>query len=103
MVTLNATPESLWNLFKTKSKDATDAHRLKPLMSTMEDKHGSVASHTEMPRATLVSALKSQSDLFSTQSLQGRTFYHDTAITFEGSTTRSTKPRANVRREKVRA
>ena len=36
---INATPKSLWNLFKTKSKDATDANRLKPLMSTMEDEH----------------------------------------------------------------
>jgi hypothetical protein len=77
---LNATPKSLWKLFKNKSKDARNIKRLKSLMSTMEDKHGSEVSHTEVPRTTLVSQLKSQSDLFSTQSLSGRTFFHDTSI-----------------------
>jgi hypothetical protein len=79
---LNATPKSLWNLFKNRSKDANDANRLKALMSTMEHKHGSEANHTEVPRTTLVSALKTQSDLFSTQSLTGRAFFHDTSIEF---------------------
>ncbi len=79
---LNATPKSLWKLFKNKSKDSRDTKRLKSLMSTMEDKHGSEASHTEVPRATLVSQLKIQSDLFSTQSLSGHTFFHDTTIDF---------------------
>lgn len=79
---LNATPKSLWNLFKNKSKDAKEVNRLKSLMSTMEHKHGSEASHTEVPRTTLVSALKTNSDLFSTQSLSGSKFYHDTSIEF---------------------
>jgi hypothetical protein len=79
---LNATPKSLWDLFKNRSKKITDAHRLKSLMSTMEDKHGSEASHTEVPRATLVSALKAQSELFTTQSLIGHTFFHDTSMSF---------------------
>jgi hypothetical protein len=81
---LNATPKSLWNLFKNRSKDTKDAKRLKSLMSTMEHKHGSETSHTEVPRTTLVSTLKTQSDLFSTQSLAGSTFFHDTSIDFPG-------------------
>lgn len=79
---LNATPKSLWNLFKNRSKDAKDARRLKSLMSTMEHKHGSEASQTEVPRTTLVSALKTQSELFTTQSLSGNAFFHDTLIRF---------------------
>jgi hypothetical protein len=48
----------------------------------MEHKHGSEASHTEVPRTTLVNALKTNSDLFSTQSLSGKAFFHDTSIAF---------------------
>ncbi|MGE5162750.1 MAG: hypothetical protein ACM3IH_01850 [Sphingobacteriales bacterium] len=79
---LNATPKSLWKLFKNKSTNAQSTKRLKSLMSTMEHKHGSEASHTEVPRATLVSALKSQSELFSTQSLKSAAFFQDTSIEF---------------------
>jgi hypothetical protein len=79
---LNATPKSLWKLFQNKSKNANDPKRLKSLMSTMEHKHGSEASHTEVPRTTLVSALKTNSELFSTQSLSGKVFFHDTTIEF---------------------
>ena len=79
---LNATPKSLWSLFKNRSKDARDPKRLKSLMSTMEHKHGSEASHTEVPRAPLVSALRTNSELFSTQSSSGNTFFHDTSIKF---------------------
>jgi hypothetical protein len=78
---LNATPKSLWGLFKNRSKDKAAANRLRSLMSTMEDKHGSEESRTEVPRTTLVSALKTQSQLFSTQSLAGTDrFFHDTTI-----------------------
>jgi hypothetical protein len=77
---LNATPKSLWGLFKNRSRNPTHANRLKSLMSTMEDKHGSEASHTEVPRTTLVSTLKTQSDLFSTQSLSRNDFFHDTSF-----------------------
>jgi hypothetical protein len=51
-------------------------------MSTMEHKHGSEESHTEVPRVALVSALKNQSNLFSTQDLHGEEFYHDTLLNF---------------------
>lgn len=79
---LNATPKSLWQGFSKKSKVRTDKSRLRTLMSTMEHKHGSEESRTEVPRGTLVSALKTQSDLFSTQQLKGKSFYHETLVTF---------------------
>jgi hypothetical protein len=79
---LNATPKTLWEGFKKKSKDRSKKSRLRTLMSTMEHKHGSEESHTEVPRRTLVSALKTQSDFFSTQELEGSSFFHETLITF---------------------
>jgi hypothetical protein len=78
---LNATPKSLWKLFKNKSEGRT-ANRLLSLMSTMEGKHGSVSSHTEVPRTTLVRELRRQSDLFTTQQLRGKDFFHDTVVKF---------------------
>jgi hypothetical protein len=39
---LNATPKSLWKLFKNKSDNKRRPNRLLSLMSTMEGKHGSV-------------------------------------------------------------
>jgi ribonuclease BN (tRNA processing enzyme) len=78
---LNATPKSLWKLFKNKSERKT-ANRLLSLMSTMEGKHGSVYSHTEVPRAKLVRDLHRESDLFTTQLLKGKDFFHDTVVKF---------------------
>jgi ribonuclease BN (tRNA processing enzyme) len=79
---LNATPKTLWQGFRKKSKDTGDKSRLRTLMSTMEHKHGSEDSNTEVPRITLVSALKTQSDLFSTQQLTGGSFFHETLVKF---------------------
>lgn len=79
---LNATPKTLWEGFDKKSKDRSNRKRLKTLMSTMEHKHGSEESHTEVPRTTLISALKAQSEFFSTQELEGSNFYHETLVTF---------------------
>jgi hypothetical protein len=78
---LNATPKSLWKLFKTKSEEKT-ADRLLSLMSTMEGKHGTVSSQTEVPRVKLVRELARESDLFTTQQLKGKDFFHDTVVTF---------------------
>jgi hypothetical protein len=77
---LNATPKSLWKLFKNKSSGKT-ANRLLSLMSTMEGKHGSVRSHTEVPRDKLVHELEHKSTLFTTQQLKGKQFFHDTVVT----------------------
>ena len=78
---LNATPKSLWKLFKNKSERKT-SNRLLSLMSTMEGKHGSVYGHTEVPRTPLVRELQRESDLFTTQPLKGKDFFHDTVVNF---------------------
>jgi hypothetical protein len=78
---LNATPKSLWKLFKNKSERKT-GNRLLSLMSTMEGKHGSIHSQTEVPRVKLVRELRRQSDLFTTQQLKGKEFFHDTVVRF---------------------
>ena len=78
----NATPKSLWKMFKNKSTSRHAARRLVSLMSTMEDKHGTEGSHTEVPRRSLVSELNRQSNLFSTQELKGPDFFHDTEVNF---------------------
>ncbi|MHC1765008.1 MAG: hypothetical protein AB9869_12020 [Verrucomicrobiia bacterium] len=64
---LNATPKSLWNLFK---KRGTAQPRLQVVVSTMANKHGSVDRGTEVPRGKLVDALKRESEYFSTQDLR---------------------------------
>jgi hypothetical protein len=78
---LNATPKSLWKLFKNKSERKT-ANRLLSLMSTMEGKHGSVYGHTEVPRIPLVRELQRESDLFTTQHLKGKDLFHDIVVNF---------------------
>jgi ribonuclease BN (tRNA processing enzyme) len=72
----NATPKKLWNLFTKKSTGSAPA-RLKTLMSTLE---GVFHEEHEVPRGKLVTELKSQSDLFSTQQLPVGTFFKDTPI-----------------------
>ena len=79
---LNATPKGLWSLFKNRSKNPKTPKRLQSLMSTMPGKHGHADKHTEVPRATLVAALKDESELFSTEALEGEHFFHDTVIKF---------------------
>ena len=68
----NATPRTLWNLFANRSKTQS-AKRLQTVVSTMAGKHGHADSGTEVPRATLVKALKTESTYFSTQELKGKT------------------------------
>jgi hypothetical protein len=77
----NATPKSLWKLFKNKS-DKKTTNRLLSLMSTMEGKHGSPHSHTEVPRETLVHELQHDTELFTTQQLKGKDFFHDAVVKF---------------------
>lgn len=79
---LNATPKTLWGLFKNRSKDPKAPKRLKALMSTMPGKHGHADKHTEVPRQTLVAALQRESELFSTEQLDGADFFKDTVIKF---------------------
>lgn len=69
---LNATPKTLWNLFHNRSATAKPK-RLQTVVSTRADKHGDAGSDTEVPRETLVKALKAESEYFSTQQLKGTT------------------------------
>lgn len=66
---LNATPKTLWQLFKHKSADA-GPERLMTFMSTLGGKHGSRPRGTEVPRTKLVEELEKNSTHFTTQSLR---------------------------------
>jgi len=77
----NATPMDLWNHFHNRSKTKKPA-RLKSLMSTMAGKHGHEHSKTEVPRSTLVHALESETDFFTTQQLENKALFKDTELTF---------------------
>ena len=78
---LNATPKTLWNLFKNRSTKAKNG-RLQTVVSTMAGKHGSPPK-TEVPRQPLVAALKKESDFFTTQDLKGaKNIRKDFVITF---------------------
>lgn len=67
---LNATPRSLWEGFTRKSTNRSDANRLRTIVSTMADEHGEESRNTEVPRRTLVSALKKKSRYVTTQTLR---------------------------------
>lgn len=77
---LNATPKELWGLFKKRSTEKKARTRMSALMSTLEHKHGSEKSNTEVPRRTLVSSLERETNLFTTQSLSGKSFFHETIV-----------------------
>jgi hypothetical protein len=81
----NATPMDLWKHFEKRSKRKGPA-RLKSLMSTMAGKHGHEHTKTEVPRTTLVNALQSETDFFTTQLLDSgsnhKNFFEDTELTF---------------------
>lgn len=66
---LNATPKTLWNLFDKKGP-AGRSGRLKSILSTREDVHGSEAAGTEVPRTKLVNALRKNTDFLTTQSFE---------------------------------
>ena len=65
---LNATPKSLWKLFRKRNKK-TGGQRMITVVSTMRGLHGS-SPKTEVPRRTLVAALQSETDYQTTQSLR---------------------------------
>jgi hypothetical protein len=79
---LNATPKSLWKLFKHRSTKVVPS-RLQTVVSTMSGKHGKTANNTEVPRRPLVEALQKESDYFTTQELKGvKSIRKDIVITF---------------------
>lgn len=63
---LNATPKTLWNGFVKKSGRQRPG-RLRTLLSTKEGVHGSADRKTEVPRSSLLRALRENSDLKSTE------------------------------------
>jgi hypothetical protein len=65
----NATPKSLWNLFRHKSLDGHQ-DRLQSLCSTRSGKHGSTRSGTEVPRHLLIEELRRESTFASTEDLK---------------------------------
>ncbi len=68
---LNATPKSLWEGFTRKSRRPLP-NRLRTVVSTMPGKHGDTRRSTEVPRKTLLEALETESNLFSTQEIKAR-------------------------------
>jgi hypothetical protein len=65
---LNATPKSMWDAFSKKS-EARKKGRLTTVLSTLAGHHGHPEDKTEVPRRSLVSALKKHSDFHSTEDL----------------------------------
>jgi hypothetical protein len=63
---LNATPKTLWNGFARKGSSSTP-DRLRTVLSTKAGVHGSVDRKTEVPRTTLLNALRDDSSLVSTE------------------------------------
>lgn len=67
---LNATPKTLWKLFTKRGNRAKQA-RLTTLMSTRSNsKHGHRETHTEVPRESLLTQLRANSNFRSTQELE---------------------------------
>jgi hypothetical protein len=77
---MNATPKSLWALFKKKGS-AKGADRLETLCSTKGGKHGSASAGTEVPQHLLVDELKKDSAFASTEDAENA-FCHVTELAF---------------------
>jgi len=63
---LNATPKSLWKLFRQRG-NAHKKNRLQTVLSTKHGVHGSESRDSEVPRQTLVDELKKRSRLTTTE------------------------------------
>jgi len=66
---LNATPRTLWSWFAKRSKRPGD-DRLWSVISTRKGRHGSATRNTEVPRRTLVEALRAETRYISTEDLK---------------------------------
>jgi hypothetical protein len=75
---LNATPKSLWGLFK--HKDREGAARLETMCSTKAGKHGSVSAGTEVPRKPLVAELEAHSNFHSTEAVRKNPLFDDVVL-----------------------
>jgi hypothetical protein len=79
---LNATPKSVWENFDKVKNPQPAAKRLKTLLSTKHGKHGHESRNTEVPRRTLVKALKSKSDLTHTEEYGEDELFREITIEF---------------------
>jgi hypothetical protein len=79
---LNATPKSLWSLFRKRSTE-DGPHRLRTVLSTMPGKHGKAGDRTEVPRTTLKEALHQETKLVSTDELPPMELYRDVELQLE--------------------
>jgi hypothetical protein len=81
---LNATPKKLlWEAFERLEVTEPEDARLITLLSTLGGKHGQHTRGTEVPRQTLVNALKRGSQLVTTQeNTKSSQFWRDVEITF---------------------
>lgn len=75
---LNATPKSLWKGFAHRGTGGST--RLTSLLSTMAGKHGSTTNRTEVPRATLLKALETDTVLRSTQDIRRPELYFEVEL-----------------------
>lgn len=67
----NATPKTLFDQFDKKRKNnPSNAKVMRSFVSTMADKHGDPEKHTEVPRQSLVDALRKETNYFSTQEMK---------------------------------
>lgn len=76
---LNATPKSMWAMFKKRGPKTTKG-RLKTVLSTLSGKHGSEDTKTEVPRRSLLSAMKADSEFHSTQTLKPSELFKEIEI-----------------------
>jgi beta-lactamase superfamily II metal-dependent hydrolase len=66
----NATPKSLWGNFSKRGSG-----RMQSVLSTMPGKHGTPAKKTEVPRKTLLDALKTETQLLNTDAFKADALY----------------------------
>jgi hypothetical protein len=68
---LNATPKSLWQMFKSRQRGGVSVVDpiLHSFLSSMPGKHGSSTENTEVPRRTLVEALKRETVFHTTETV----------------------------------
>ena len=76
---LNATPKTMWNLLKNKGP-ASKKGRLETVLSTLPGKHGRTKNDSEVPRDTLLTALREQSHLHNTDELASDALYTETRL-----------------------
>ena len=72
---LNATPKTLWGMFDKRSGAASTPDRMRSVVSTQGSVHGRRSQNTEVPRATLIRALKAQTHFHTTQSQRKKIEY----------------------------